>query len=317
MAIPGALFAMHQVIASKNSAMQFIRRAALLAYRAGISWVEHRASTMGAAIAFYTLFSMGPVLLIAITVVGVFYDHDAARADLLQQIEVVLGSSAAQQVKEVIESVGLQQRGLWETLIGIVGSIFAATTVFAELKDSLDVIWETPKRKKGTLWAMIRRRLLSFGIVVSLGFILLASMLVSAAVSALITRYGTLLGDSAILVMLLNNAVTTLVVASLFGAIFKVLPDYHIPWHVVWQSALLTAVLYIIGKSLIAMYLGTTALASSYGAAGAVVLILVWMYYSAQVFLYGAELSRQMALEHVRDQPNATMGAQKVLSSRA
>ena len=113
---------------------------------------------------------------------------------------------------------------------------------------------------------------------------------------------------------------TTLVVALLFGAIFKVLPDYHIPWHVVWQSALLTAVLYMIGKSLIAMYLGTTALASSYGAAGAVVLILVWMYYSAQVFLYGAELSRQMVLAHAGEHPDdadAALGAQKVLSPKA
>lgn len=280
--------------------MNAMHRAALLVYRAGMSWVEHRASTMGASIAFYTLFSMGPVLLIALWVVSSFYDHDAARHALLTQVQDVLGGGAAKQVQAVIESVGSKQRmsdGLnWQVIVGIVTSIFAATTVFAELKDSLDIIWESPKQKGGTVWGMIRRRVLSFGIVISVGFVLLTSMLVSAGVSALLTHYGDFLGGIGIAVEILNNVMTTLIVALLFGAIFKVLPDRHIPWHVIWQSALLTAVLYMIGKALIAAYLGTTALASSYGAAGAVVLILVWVYYSAQVFLYGAELSRQIAL---------------------
>ena len=285
--------------------MNALRRAATLAYRAGLSWVDHRASTMGAAIAFYTLFSMGPALLITLWVVGGFYSHDAARHELLQQVQEVLGAGAAAQVSAVIQSIGARQGGelQWQMIVGIATSVFAATTVFAELKDSLDIIWESPKPKSGTVWSMVRRRVLSFGIIISLGFILLTSMMVSAAISALVRHYGDLLGNVSLVVELLNNIVTTLVVALLFGAIFKVLPDRYIPWHVIWQSALLTAVLYMIGKGLIAMYLGTTALASSYGAAGAVVLILVWMYYSSQVFLYGAELARQIALEWERQHP--------------
>lgn len=280
--------------------MDALRRAVMLAYRAGKSWVDHRASTMGASIAFYTLFSMGPVLLIALWVVGTFYNHDAARHELLQQVRDVLGAGAAAQVQAVIESVGARQSDSthinWQMVVGIATSVFAATTVFAELKDSLDIIWESPKQKGGTVWSMVRRRVLSFGIVMSLGFVLLTSMIVSAAISALVQHYGDLLGNVSLIVELFNNLVTLLVLALLFGAIFKVLPDRHIPWHVIWQSALLTALFYMIGKGLIATYLGTTALASSYGAAGAVVLILVWVYYSSQVFLYGAELARQIAL---------------------
>lgn len=277
--------------------MEFAKRAFFLGVRAGQSWVRHRASTMGAAIAFYTLFSMGPVLLIAITVMGAFYDHDLARTELLEQIRGVLGAGAADEISHVIDSVGARQSLWWQTLIGVGATLFAATTVFAELKSSLDAIWETPPRKTNGLWILIRMRLLSFGVVVSVGFILLASMLVSTAISALITRYGAFFGNIQIVMMLLNNCLTLLVVTVLFAAIFTVLPDAEIPPPVVWKSAALTAVLYLIGKSLIAIYLGTTALASSYGTAGAVVLILLWMYYSAQVFLYGAELSRQMALD--------------------
>lgn len=266
-----------------------------LLLRAAISWSDHRAATMGAAIAFYTLFSMGPVVVIAIAIAGSFYGHDAAQAGLLSQVQGLFGPQAARSVSAVIQTANQPDRAVWQTTLAIATSLFAATTVFTELKGSLDIIWDSPSPPHMSLWRLVRTRLLSFGIVLSVGFILLVSLLLSTLLAALESRYGHFLGISIWLLSVVNYAVTTLVVSLLFAAIFKFLPEQQVAWRDVWRGALVTACLYMAGKGLIAFYLGTSSVASSYGAAGTMVLILLWMFYSAQVFLYGAELSREMA----------------------
>ncbi|MGQ5524990.1 YihY/virulence factor BrkB family protein [Chitinimonas sp. PSY-7] len=249
----------------------------------------------GAAIAFYTLFSMGPVLVIAIAIAGSFYGDAAAQAGLLAQVQALLGQQAASAVSLVIQGANQPDRATWQTILAVATSLFAATTVFTELKSSLDVIWDAPKNQQQGIFALIRSRLLSFGIVLSVGFILLVSLLLSTVIAAVESRYGQWFGMSVTVLSLISNLVTTLIVTLLFAAIFKLLPACPVAWKDVWRGAFLTVCLYMLGKGLIAMYLGTTALASSYGSAGTLVLILLWMYYSAQVFLYGAELSRAMA----------------------
>ncbi|WP_158229064.1 YihY/virulence factor BrkB family protein [Chitinimonas sp. BJB300] len=273
----------------------WLYRSMRLFAQAAIAWSDHRAATMGAAIAFYTLFSMGPVLVIAIAIAGSFYGDAAAQAGLLSQVQALLGQQVATAVGSVIQGANQPDRATWQTILAVATSLFAATTVFTELKSSLDIIWDVPKSQQEGVVALIRSRVLSFGIVLSVGFILLVSLLLSTIIAAVESRYGQWFGMSVAVLSLVSNIVTTLVVTMLFAAIFKLLPACPVAWKDVWRGALLTACLYMLGKGLIAMYLGTTALASSYGAAGTLVLILLWMYYSAQVFLYGAVLSREMA----------------------
>lgn len=284
-----------------------------LLYRAAESWNEHRAPSMGAAIAFYTLFSMGPVLVIAIAVAGSFYGKAAAQTELLDQVQSLLGSDAAAAVATVIQHANLSGAAAWQTALAVVIGVFAATTVFAELKSSLDIVWDTPTlpRRQG-VWALVRGRLLSFGIVLSLGFILLVSLVLSTFIAAVETRYGHWLGVSLPALDWAGNGLTFVVVALLFAAIFKLLPEQPVAWRDVWRGAALTAVLYMLGKEFIAAYLSTSSLASSYGAAGTLVLILLWIYYSAQVFLYGAELSREMARERSRGAARNVLAAKAV-----
>lgn len=272
-----------------------VRRGLRLLYDAALSWSAHRAATMGAAIAFYTLFSMGPVLVIAIMIAGSIYGEATARAGLLVEVRTLLGAEAAEAVGAVIRSARFEPQAPWQTLLTVAASLFAATTVFTELKSSLDIIWDAPAPPDEGILALLRSRLLSFGIVLGVGFVLLVSLVFSAVIAAVQHRYGDWLSDSVWLLSATGNAVTLVVVTLLFAAIFKLLPERRVDWRDVWRSALLTAGLFMLGKGLIAAYLGTTALASSYGAAGTLVLVLLWTYYSAQVFLYGAALSREMA----------------------
>ena len=279
------------------------RRSRRVLMRVFAAWSEHRASSMAASIAFYTMFSMGPVLVIAIAIAGSFYGHAAAQAGLLRQVQALLGAQAALAVTAVIESAARQtDQAFWHTLLAIGTSIFAATTVFTELKSSLDIIWGMPKSPEKGIWALISSRLLSFGIVLSFGFILLVSLLLSTVMTVVGDHYGQFFGISVWLLNCLSFGISTLVVTLLFAAIFKLLPESRVAWEDVWRGALLTACLYMFGKSLIAMYLGTTALASSYGAAGTLVLILLWVYYSSLVFLFGAELSHEIAQERISRQ---------------
>jgi membrane protein len=274
-------------------------RVPLLLYRAAVSWLEHRAPTMGASLAFYTLFSLGPVLLIAVTIAGYVYGPAAAQADLLAEVARVLGPNAALAVEAIVQGAANRQHGLWSTVVALVTGFVGATTVFVELKSSLDLIWDTPPDPGAGLADLLKSRLLSFGLVVGIGFVLLVSMLFSALIDAAQQHYGQFMGLPVSLLAWLGNLVTLAVVTVLFAAIYKLLPQKKIDWRDVWRSALLTALLFLAGKSVIAYYLGRVAVASSYGAVGTLVVLLLWVYYSAQVFLYGAALSREIRAARV------------------
>ncbi|HSC78805.1 MAG TPA: YihY/virulence factor BrkB family protein, partial [Chitinolyticbacter sp.] len=260
------------------------------------SWSEHRGASMGAAIAFYTLFSMGPVLIIAISIAGYFYGENTARVELLAEIAALMGPNAASAVSAVIDSTAFAPRASWQALLAVLTSVFAATTVFNELKSSLDVIWGQRKHRHGSIFQQARARLLSFSIVVSAGFLLLVSLLLSTALALLESRYAVWFGDLLWVLDIVSTTITSIVVTLMFAAIYKLLPDQQIAWRDVWLSAAITTALYMGGKSLLTWYLSTTAVGSAYGAAGALVLVLVWIFYATQIFLFGAELARQVTL---------------------
>jgi membrane protein len=256
------------------------------------AWVDDYAPSMGAAIAFYTLFSIAPLLIIAIAAAGLFFGQEAARGEIVSQIQGLIGRDGALAVQGLLKSTSQPVQSIFATVVSIITLVIGATTVFGELQSALDRIWRVPAPTKvNGLWALLRTRLLSFGLVLGLGFLLLVSLLVSAAIAAF-GRWsnGFFEGWEAVLygfTFCIAFAVTT----SLFAMIYKVMPRASIAWRDVWIGAAVTAFLFEIGKFLIGLYLGKTSVASGFGAAGSLVVLLVWVYFSAQIFLLGAEFT--------------------------
>ena len=262
---------------------------------------------MGAALAYYTLFSMAPLLLIAMAVAGLVFGADAARGEIMMQLQGLLGVAGALVVQELLESVNRPAGGLIATLLGLLLMLVGATTVFAELQDALDRIWRAPARAPGGWWALLRARVLSFGLILGLGFLLVVSMLFGAALGALQKGWTPWLASWQITLSVLNTVTGFVFVTAIFAMIYKIMPRARIHWSDVWLGAIVTATLFSIGRALIGAYLSTGAVASGFGAAASLVAVLVWVYYSAQIFLLGAEFT--WAFAHTagsrRDQPVA------------
>jgi membrane protein len=261
------------------------------------AWNDFSASRKGAALAYYTIFSLAPILIIAIAVAGIFFGAEAARGEIVGQVSGLLGPDAARAIQTMIESASKPGAGITATIIGIATLLIGATTALAELKSDLDEVWGVPPDRRSGLMYIIRTRLLSFGLILSLGFLLLVSLALSAFLAALARTWG---GNDAtsILLQIVNFVVSFGLVTTLFAMIYKMLPSFKIAWHDVIIGAVVTALLFSIGKLLIGMYLGNSAIASSYGAAGSVILVLVWVYYSTQIFLFGAEFTRVYAYRY-------------------
>lgn len=257
---------------------------------AAAGWIDDRASSMGAAIAYYTAFSMAPLLLIVIAVAGLVFGEAAARGAVIEQIAGLIGERGAEAVQAVLAGAHAHGGGVLSAIIGIGTLIVGATTVFSELQSDLDRIWKVDTQSGG-LRNTIRARLLSFGLVLGMGFLLMVSLVVSAAIAAV----GRFLGESfpgeETLLQLFNTVFSFAVITLLFALIYKILPRAQVGWNEVWTGGLFTAALFSIGKLLIGLYLGKAVPASSFGAAGAFVVLLLWIYYSAQIFLFGAELT--------------------------
>jgi membrane protein len=257
-------------------------------------WINDRASRKGAALAFYTVFSLAPLLIIAISIAGLFFGEEAARGEILVQMRDLLGPDGARAVQAVIENAAEPATGIWATLVGLATLLVGATTALAELKDDLDEIWDAPPERIRGFWYLVRKRLLSVGMILALGFLLLVSLALSAVTAALSRLWG--LDDStSVLLQLVNFAISFVLVTALFAMIYKILPAVRIAWRDVIIGAIITALLFSVGKLLIGVYLGNSAIASTYGAAGSVILVLVWVYYSAQIFLLGAEFTKVYA----------------------
>jgi len=274
-----------------------IRCVIKILYDSLMAWLDHRASSKGAALAFYTLFSLAPILILAIAIAGYFFGTDAAQGEILNQIRGLMGENGAQAVQALLAAAQDKDAGLLATVIATLLLIVGATSVFTELKASLDELWDTkPKQQSSGLIGLARTRLLSFGLVLVLGFLLLISLIISAALAFLERYVGGFWSESSALLSWISYLVSFGVIACLFAVIYKMLPDMPLSWDDVWIGAGVTAGLFILGKYAIGLYLGNSGVTSSFGAAGSVIALLLWVYYSAQIFFYGAEFTRQYAL---------------------
>jgi membrane protein len=256
-------------------------------------WWNDNVPRMGAALAYYTLFSLAPILIVAIAIAGLAFGPEAVRGEIVGQIEGLVGREGALAVQAMLEGAAKPSSSVLATIIGIITFFLGATGAFLELQTDLDTIWRVkPKSRGNFLRDLLMQRFISFGLVLGFAFLLLTSLVVSAALAALHTYLGNAFPGGAVLWEAVNSIVSLLVITLLFAMIYKVLPDVKLTWSDVWVGALVTAGLFTIGKFLIGLYIGTSAFASAYGAAGSVIVVLLWVYYSSQVVLLGAEFTR-------------------------
>jgi membrane protein len=258
-------------------------------------WSDDHASSMGAALAYYTVFSIAPMLVIAIAVAGLVFGAEAARGEIVDQLRGLMGEQGAQAVEALVRSAARPQEGITATAIAVIVLMVGATSVFVELQSALDRIWRAPEKTREGLLAMLRSRLLSFGMILGLGFLLTVSLVMSAVVSALGKVWGPYMGGWLVLAEVLNVGIGLVLVTVLFAMIYKLMPNVPVRWRDVWIGAAVTALLFSIGKVLIGLYIGRSGVTSSFGAAGSLVVLLLWVYYSAQIFLFGAEFTRAYA----------------------
>ena len=274
-----------------------------------VSWFEDEASSMGAAIAFYTLFSIAPVLLIVVWIASAFISADAVQSNILSQVRLILGSAGAEAVQTLMVSAKYSGTNALSKAAGVIALLVGATSVFAALQSSLNRIWHTPAERSGRgVWLLVRARLLSFGLVLGVGFLLLVSLIVSAGLEGLGTWFGGFVSNWHSVVLSVDVILGIAITTVLFAMIYKYVPREQFAWGDVWVGALVTTVLFTIGKQIIVVYLGKVAFSSAYGAAGSFVVLLLWVYYSAQIFLFGAEFTYVYAHEQgsKREHPNRT-----------
>jgi membrane protein len=261
--------------------------------KAGKAWLEHDASTMGAALAFYTVFSIAPILIIAIGIVGIVVHGNVLQADLLTQAQNLLGATGASAVRDLLTSAEYLDKSRVATSIGVVTLLFGASSVFVELQNSLDKVWEIPKRKRmHGVWRIIRARFLSLGLVLGVGFLLMVSLVVSTLMAAFGTWLASMMGHWRVTLLVIDVVLTLGISAVLFALLFKYVPQERLAWADVWVGGIVTAALFSVGKFAIGYYLGKSAFSSVYGIAGSFLVLLLWTYYSAQIFLFGAEFTR-------------------------
>jgi membrane protein len=263
------------------------------------AWSDDYAPSMGAALSYYMLFSITPLLVIVIAIAGFFFGDDAVRGEIFVQLNGLIGADGARAVEQMLQSVSRPEEGAIAAAISVGVLVLGATTVLGELQNDLDRIWRAPQPKKsGGLLGFARSRLLSFVMILTIAFILIVSLVFSAAISLIGKWWGAWFGGWELLAHGIDLAASFGLMTMLFALIYKIVPRVHIRWHDVWVGAAVTALLFAIGKVLIGLYLGRTDITSGFGAAGSLVLLMVWVYYSAQIFLIGAEFTWVYAHEY-------------------
>lgn len=262
-----------------------------------LGFVNDNALSHGAAIAFYATTSLAPILLIVVAIAGMAFGHEAAQLALSAQIAGLMGPQSAELLQATIENASQKEAGTLASILGLVTLFVAASGVFGEMQLALNEIWKV-KPSGATISRLVRARIASLGLVAALGFLLLVSLVVSAAISALGEVINAYLPFGTIILSAINGTVSFVLITLLFAAIYKVLPDRSLQWRDVGLGAVVTGFLFTIGKSLIGWYIGTSAISSSYGAAGALLVVLLWVYYSAEIFLLGAEFTRAYSVRH-------------------
>ena len=263
------------------------------------AWLDDYAPSMGAAISYYTVFSIAPLLLIVIAVAGFVWGREAVQGEIVGQLSGLIGREGAMGIQALIESANKPAKGVLATILSVGVLVVGATTVFAELQSALDRVWDVPPaQKKSGIWSTLRARVLSLGFILGLGFLLSVSLVISAGLAALGGWMTGLLPGAELLLQILNSIVSLGVAVVLFAMIFKLMPQAAVGWRDVWVGAIVTAVLFEIGKALIGLYIGKSSVTSSFAAAGSLVVLLLWVYYSAQIFLLGAEFTWVYAHDH-------------------
>jgi membrane protein len=262
-------------------------------------WVEAEPFQLAAALSYYTLFSLAPLLLIAIGVAGFVFGREAAQNQIVETLQGMIGQDSAQTVQEMLQASNEKPKtGIISTIIGFVALLFGAGGVVGQLQTSLNKMWEvTPKPGQG-IWGFLRQRFFSFAMVLAIGFLLLVSLVVTAVLSSFTGMLSSLLGDATFIAHAVDILVSFGFVTLLFALIYKYVPDVEIEWRDVWVGAALTAILFTIGKYLIGLYIGTSGVSSTFGAAGSLITILVWVYYSSLIFFLGAEFTRVYATQY-------------------
>ena len=266
------------------------------------NWSRHRSARLGAALAYYSVFSLGPLLLIVISIAGIVFGQDAVRGSLTAQFRELLGADGAQAVEAMLKGASSTQTGGITAIVGVVLLLIAALGVVAQLKDALNTIWDAPEPEGSGVWWYVRTYLVSLAGVMALGFLLMVSLVISTALAALSTWAGTA-DATALLWQAVTFAVSLGVLTALFAMLFKWFPDVPVRWQDVWPGALAAAVLFEAGKLAISWYIGSQGLESTYGAAASLVVLLIWVYYTAQIVLFGAEISHAYAHRHSPKEP--------------
>ena len=256
-------------------------------------FIEDKIPKYSAALAYTTVFSFGPLLVVIIFLCSIFFGEEATQGKIYGQMVQFVGQDAALQLQTIIKNASLSNKGSLAAVIGIITLLFGATAVFAEIQDSVNTIWGLKAKPKRGLWKILRNRFLSFSVVVSLGFLLLVSLAVSTIIEGLSDRLKSSFPDVAVVIFyILNLLISFLVITALFALIFKVLPDARTKWKDIWPGALASGILFMIGKFAISFYIGKSNVGSTYGAAGSLVILLLWVYYSAMILYLGAEFAR-------------------------
>jgi membrane protein len=261
-------------------------------------WSKDKASRLSAALAYYTVFSLAPLLIIVIAIAGAVFGEEAARGEIVGQIQGLVGRDGAELIETAIENANKPATGRFASIISIVVLLFGASGVFAELQDALNTVWEVQPKPERGLINVIRNRFLSFTMVLGVGFLLLVSLVASAALAATVNFFGHLLPGLDFVWQLANLIFSFVVTTVLFGLIYKTLPDVKIGWSDVWIGAAITSVLFSIGRYVLGQYLGNSSFGSTYGAAGSLVVVLAWVYYAAQILFFGAEFTQVYARKY-------------------
>ena len=275
------------------------------------NWFAHDSMSESAALAYYTVFSLAPVLLVVVAIAGAVFGHDAVRGRIVHQFGGLMGEEQAKMVQTILQKTEQEKSNGLAAAAGIVTLIFGATAVFAQLQASLNLIWGVTPKPGRFFKDFIRKRLLSFAIVVAIGFLLLVSLVVSAGVESLQNYVADRMAGEALWLQWANALLSFLIFSALFALIFQFLPDARIPWRDVWLGAVVTAALFVVGKWAIGLYLGRTAATSTFGAAASVIVLLLWVYYASFIVLLGAEFTHAYARRHEKHVTPPEAGAER------
>jgi membrane protein len=276
------------------------------------AWNRHEAPRLGAALAFYTILSLSPLIILVVALAGLIFSRSTAQAHILSQVQGMIGPVGGRAVESMLASSQKPAAGILGSIVGLLSLLFGASGVFAELRSALNLIWEVkPEEQTSGIAGLLRERFFSFGMVLSIGFLLLVSLVVSTTLAALGKFFGGLLPIPSPVLTVFNFLISYIGVAVLFGLIFRFVPETKVRWQNIWLGALVTAIFFTIGKTLIGLYLGKSSLGSTYGAAGSVIVIIVWVYYSAQIFFFGAEFTHAYAERQLPVAPDASGTARR------